>query len=1114
MSNVDNGKRNNYQQYDWVEIFKNFETKISKGIHIASLAVVTESNDDKVKCIPFPIEEDTEPKVIEAYNMGKATFNKGDKCLVLFTDRDFRYNKNTATTDETSINKTNNATLHSDLYGIVIPMASGSASESDIAYVPSYNDDGSITFNKQSVSETASSIKTGSLLPSIDNDTKQWKIGNELTSVRALGENGTSTSVKLNGNNLILSEIDANGNTTVKANKQIVPTIENNKWVLNSEVLGKAIGEDGVGVKSASIVNGKLSIINTNNEKLIDNVQVKGDDGLTPEITQNGNVLTIKVGDAQKFNADLKGEAGKDGTNGTNGKDGENGKDGRSIASVTDYYLASEKSSNVTIDGNSWSTAIPELTSEKKYLWNYEVVIDSDGNIINTTKPMLIGSLGDDGIGIASIVDYYYSSNDAKNAPTNVIWSTSPTAISSDCRYLWNYEVITYSNNTTKSSTPCVIGVYGDTGNGISSVDEYYLATSMGSNVKAGVNPSSNEKWTISTSGIPAMDETKKYLWNYEVIHYTDSTKDTTSTACLIGTYSKDGKGIKSITDYYQANSSQSTPSIPTYNNGYSGWSTAPENVTISKRYLWNFERIEYTEGDATTTTPSLIGNFASSVKKLEMYYAVNNDSNTAPATFSTTKVSPTSSNRYLWMKTYTEYDTTESGKGDFSDAQIISVYGEKGDTGKGISSIVTYYALSSTTETPTSGWDATAKTPNEDNKYLWEKTRTTYSDGTYSISTNDGWTEPHIVGVFGKDGSDADVNFANCCNALGITEDTSGSGIYQKDNKLAINADVILTDDLFANKIKSVDVEAENLKVKMANVDGTLNANKITITADDENTIYDAYSTSGKYTCIYNTDLSSYTMINGKFFGEAVLSTTRPYFRDAGISTYSEKPYGSYPDSYIAGGVMTVNGESYSTNYYARGICYTHKTFDSDGNQLTTGSYILMLPDKSGTIATTDDIKAATGTDMSKYLTTDAANQTYAKASHTHAISDITNLQSTLDGKASSSHSHTISDVTGLSAALSGKASSSHTHFTEVSLGYKDLLSTGSIITFLNKLCDATTVKNVYLHCTGLPYVSLYYDVITGDYALYANGTMYTLETMQKISGFVDKIVGIVYIA
>ena len=53
----------------------------------------------------------------------------------------------------------------------------------------------------------------------------------------------------------------------------------------------------------------------------------------------------------------------------------------------------------------------------------------------------------------------------------------------------------------------------------------------------------------------------------------------------------------------------------------------------------------------------------------------------------------------------------------------------------------------------------------------------------------------------------------------------------------------------------------------------------------------------------------------------------------------------------------------------------------------------------------------------------------TFTPSSHGHAISDITNLQSTLDGKAASSHSHAIANVTGLQSALDGKAASSHSH-------------------------------------------------------------------------------------
>jgi len=47
----------------------------------------------------------------------------------------------------------------------------------------------------------------------------------------------------------------------------------------------------------------------------------------------------------------------------------------------------------------------------------------------------------------------------------------------------------------------------------------------------------------------------------------------------------------------------------------------------------------------------------------------------------------------------------------------------------------------------------------------------------------------------------------------------------------------------------------------------------------------------------------------------------------------------------------------------------------------------------------------------------------------HTHSISDVTNLQTTLDGKAASSHTHAISDVTNLQTTLDGKAAASHTH-------------------------------------------------------------------------------------
>lgn len=58
------------------------------------------------------------------------------------------------------------------------------------------------------------------------------------------------------------------------------------------------------------------------------------------------------------------------------------------------------------------------------------------------------------------------------------------------------------------------------------------------------------------------------------------------------------------------------------------------------------------------------------------------------------------------------------------------------------------------------------------------------------------------------------------------------------------------------------------------------------------------------------------------------------------------------------------------------------------------------------------------------KILATDGSTANWADPStqHTHPISQVTNLQSALDGKAASVHSHTTAQVTGLDTALAGK--------------------------------------------------------------------------------------------
>ena len=166
---------------------------------------------------------------------------------------------------------------------------------------------------------------------------------------------------------------------------------------------------------------------------------------------------------------------------------------------------------------------------------------------------------GQGGNSILSVTNYYLAHSSSSTAPTGT-WVTDPSksGFSASKPYLWNYEVTTFSLSSAKSTTPRVIGVWSKDGKGIKSITEYYLATSASSGV------------TVSTSGwddkkIPSISPTKKYLWNYEVITYTDSST-TTSTPCIIGVYGDKGDPGDDAVSYKL---SSSISAIPLDNDAY-----------------------------------------------------------------------------------------------------------------------------------------------------------------------------------------------------------------------------------------------------------------------------------------------------------------------------------------------------------------------------------------------------------------------------------------------------------------------------------------------------------------------------------------------------------------
>lgn len=190
------------------------------------------------------------------------------------------------------------------------------------------------------------------------------------------------------------------------------------------------------------------------------------------------------------------------------------------------------------VDG-SWDLTRKRYTVRDMSGDNGSVTITATYSGITVSKVFSVskakaGEPGTNGDSVESITEYYAVSTSSTVAPSQ--WYQTPPQMTEQNRYLWNYERFTYSDGRTEDTQKRVIGVYGTTGqdgNGISSITNYYLATSQQSGVTT-----STYGWTTTPQ---TMTEQKKYLWNYETITYTDKTVYTVSPH-IIGTYGDKGE--------------------------------------------------------------------------------------------------------------------------------------------------------------------------------------------------------------------------------------------------------------------------------------------------------------------------------------------------------------------------------------------------------------------------------------------------------------------------------------------------------------------------------------------------------------------------------------------
>lgn len=142
-------------------------------------------------------------------------------------------------------------------------------------------------------------------------------------------------------------------------------------------------------------------------------------------------------------------------------KAGESGTNGNSLENITEYYAVSSSS---TVAPSQWYQTPPQMTEYNRYLWNYERFTYSDGHTEDTQK-RVIGAYGATGNGISSITNYYLATSQQSGVTTSTYgWTTTPQTMTEEKKYLWNYEVFTYTDKPSYTVPPHIIGTYGDKG--------------------------------------------------------------------------------------------------------------------------------------------------------------------------------------------------------------------------------------------------------------------------------------------------------------------------------------------------------------------------------------------------------------------------------------------------------------------------------------------------------------------------------------------------------------------------------------------------------------------------------------------------------------------------
>lgn len=190
-------------------------------------------------------------------------------------------------------------------------------------------------------------------------------------------------------------------------------------------------------------------------------VKIEGKDGVSPTITvtkENGVVTIVTKDESHTYTQKVL-----DGTNGTPGANGTNGQ-------TTYFHLKYSNDGGKTFTSNNGEDV-------GDYFGTYTDFAKEDSDSVEDyTWVKIKGDDGKDGKGISKIQTFYQANNSTSGIYTYTSgWSETFTAPSSNSRYLWTYQKTTYTDGSTETTTPHIIGSYGKDGSNLSSAEIWAL---------------------------------------------------------------------------------------------------------------------------------------------------------------------------------------------------------------------------------------------------------------------------------------------------------------------------------------------------------------------------------------------------------------------------------------------------------------------------------------------------------------------------------------------------------------------------------------------------------------------------------------------------------------